>query len=82
MSETLFLISPALCVLLSSTVARGLVQPLSERDGAKSAPEEPAGPARERSMEKIASVQRDPAALQEAHKALEVGHRTFCRTRR
>ncbi|XP_037543698.1 cilia- and flagella-associated protein 46 [Nematolebias whitei] len=63
--------STAVCVLMSSAVARGLIQPLSEWDGAESAPKEPTGPIRERGVEKTASVHRDPAALQDVHKALE-----------
>ncbi|XP_041867180.1 cilia- and flagella-associated protein 46 isoform X2 [Melanotaenia boesemani] len=66
----------ALCVLLCNAVAQGLMQPLSERESAESAPAgDKMKKGAEMGMDKAASahgVLLDPAAVQNAHMALEM----------
>uniref|UniRef100_A0A3P9HU19 Cilia and flagella associated protein 46 n=1 Tax=Oryzias latipes TaxID=8090 RepID=A0A3P9HU19_ORYLA len=65
-----------LCVLLCDAVARGLIQPISERDSAEPAHAGLKGKNRaEKRSERAASTRgasTDPAALHHVHKALEV----------
>ncbi|CAG6017918.1 unnamed protein product [Menidia menidia] len=66
----------ALCVLMCDAVARGLIQPLSERESDEPAPGGDKGKNRAvRGAEKAASTHGaplDPAALQDARKAIEL----------
>lgn len=72
-----------LCVLLCDAVARGLIQPISERDSAEPALAGLKGKNRaEKRSERAASTRgasTDPAALHHVHKALEVCHCMECR---
>lgn len=70
-------------MLLCDAVARGLIQPISERDSAEPAPTGLKGKNRaEKRSERAASTHGasvEPAALQDVYKALEVCHCVECR---